>query len=161
MHQKIILFLLLFLLSSNMQYHKTWVFVTWELPQWSGTCGNAICGKVWMIYSLILDSQTLKYLSILQMMSNIWTYQKRGWETSCVWCITFLLAVPSPATPIIGLQPTSVCFPSLQNYCVGQKKHLASGIILLWYCTLSLMSLFFMWSLPLCNHVQTCSYGLK
>lgn len=55
----------------------------------------------------------------------------------------------------------AVCFPSLRNYCAGQEKYLASGIILFRYCTFSLMSLFCIPSPPLCNHVQTCSYGLR
>lgn len=69
--------------------------------------------------------------------------KKYVWETaSCVWCITFLLAVPSPAASVIGLQPTSTYFPSFQHYCVRQEKHLVSGTILFLYCQSSEFALY-------------------
>lgn len=129
----------LLLLSSSTLYHKTWV-----------SCDIRITTMSWHVWECYL----WKGLSDLQpdfgvvdpeiptstpVITNIWAYQKNSWENaSCVWGKTFLLAVPSPGTPVIGLQPTSLYFPSLQNYCMGQEKHMASGIILFQYHTVSL-----------------------
>ena len=101
-----------------------------------------------VIYSLILECQILKYLTVLQQKSNIHPYQRNGWETMCVCCTIFPSAVPPAGAPVVELQHASACFPWLQNYCcgTGELPHLwtdkvtASYFITFWYCTVSLKS---------------------